>query len=201
MTSKQSIQFFHTLLIINYASNMQYIWLVVCGLFFTLKFSRLFTAVAVLACLRSLLSTGCSTTLFTGCSTTLFTGCNTTLFTGYSTTLFTGCSTTLFTWYSTTLFMYSVMFIINIIPLKLLSLDSILAKINESGFSIAMAKELTLSREEAEDFYAEHKDKDFFESLVSNMCRYLCIHVVLRFSKYYGCPLLPKCGRVVKIGL
>lgn len=48
--------------------------------------------------------------------------------------------------------------------------DSILAKINESGFSIAMAKELTLSREEAEDFYDEHKGKDFFESLVSNMC-------------------------------
>ena len=81
--------------------------------------------------------------------------------------------------------MYSVMFIINIIPVKPLSLDSILAKINESGFSIAMAKELTLSREEAEDFYDEHKGKDFFESLVSNMCRYsdLCIHVVLRFSK------------------
>ena len=54
MTSKQSIQFFHALLIIKYASNMQYIYLVVCGLFLTVKFSCLFTAVAVLACLRSL---------------------------------------------------------------------------------------------------------------------------------------------------
>ena len=59
MTSKQSIQFFHTLLIKKYASNMQYIWLVVCGLFLTVKFSCLFTAVAVLACLCSLLSITC----------------------------------------------------------------------------------------------------------------------------------------------
>ena len=54
MTSKQSIQFFHTFLIIKYASNMQYILLVVCGLFLTVKFSSLFTAVAILACLKSL---------------------------------------------------------------------------------------------------------------------------------------------------
>ena len=49
MTLKQSIQFFHTLLIIKYA------WL--CGgLFLTVKFSCLFTTVAVLVCLRSLLT-------------------------------------------------------------------------------------------------------------------------------------------------
>ena len=36
---------------------MQYIQLVVCGLFLTVKFSCLFTAVAVLFCLRSLFTT------------------------------------------------------------------------------------------------------------------------------------------------
>ena len=34
---------------------MQYIWLVVCGLLLTVKFSCLFTAVVVQACLSSLL--------------------------------------------------------------------------------------------------------------------------------------------------
>ena len=53
MNSKHSIQLFHTLLIIEYASNMQYIELVVCSLFLTVKFSCLFSAVAVLACLSS----------------------------------------------------------------------------------------------------------------------------------------------------
>ena len=43
MTSKQSINFFHTLLVIKYTSNMQYIVKnLVC----------LFTAVAVLVCVR-----------------------------------------------------------------------------------------------------------------------------------------------------
>ena len=51
--------------------------------------------------------------------------------------------------------------------------DEILEKVKEAGFSIAMAKEVTLTREEAEDFYAEHRGKDFFETLVTNMCRYL----------------------------
>ena len=41
-----------------------------------------------------------------------------------------------------------------------------------------MAKEVNLTREEAEDFYSEHKGKDFFEALVQNMCRYC-----------YYCPL------------
>ena len=54
-------------------------------------------------------------------------------------------------------------------------------KIKEAGFSIAMAKEVNLTREEAEDFYSEHKGKDFFEALVQNMCRYC-----------YYCPLQAK---------
>ena len=51
--------------------------------------------------------------------------------------------------------------------------ESILAKIEESGFTIAMSKEITLSREQAEAFYAEHKDSDFFETLVENMSRFV----------------------------
>ncbi|PFX23757.1 Thioredoxin domain-containing protein 3-like [Stylophora pistillata] len=47
--------------------------------------------------------------------------------------------------------------------------DSIIRKIEESGFTIAMSKEITLSRDQAEAFYADHKDSDFFESLVDNM--------------------------------
>lgn len=36
-----------------------------------------------------------------------------------------------------------------------------------------MSKEMTLSRDQAEAFYAEHKDADFFETLVTNMTRFV----------------------------
>lgn len=36
-----------------------------------------------------------------------------------------------------------------------------------------MSKEITLSRDQAEAFYADHKDSDFFEPLVDNMTRYV----------------------------
>ena len=51
--------------------------------------------------------------------------------------------------------------------------ESILSKIEESGFTIAMSKEITLSREQAGAFYAEHKGSDFFETLVENMTRFV----------------------------
>eukprot|EP00794_Sanderia_malayensis_P017266 gene17266-18990_t len=47
--------------------------------------------------------------------------------------------------------------------------DSIISKIEESGFTIAMSKEMQLTREQAEEFYAEHKGEDYFESLINNM--------------------------------
>nr|CAB3264380.1 CiIC3 thioredoxin domain-containing protein 3 homolog [Phallusia mammillata] len=47
--------------------------------------------------------------------------------------------------------------------------DAILTKIEEAGFKIAMQKEMTLSQEQAEDFYAEHKETDYFEPLVKQM--------------------------------
>lgn len=34
-----------------------------------------------------------------------------------------------------------------------------------------MSKEMALSRDQAEAFYADHKDSEFFESLVDNMTR------------------------------
>ena len=37
-----------------------------------------------------------------------------------------------------------------------------------------MTKEMHLSREQAEEFYSEHKDKDFFESLMTHMSRCVC---------------------------
>ena len=47
--------------------------------------------------------------------------------------------------------------------------DAILQKITESGFKIAMQKEVTLTTEQAEDFYSEHRDQEYFAPLVKQM--------------------------------
>lgn len=47
--------------------------------------------------------------------------------------------------------------------------EEILSQIKASGFTVALQKELTLTREQAMAFYAEHKDEPFFEMLVDNM--------------------------------
>ena len=44
-------------------------------------------------------------------------------------------------------------------------------KIHDAGFRIAARKETTLSREIAEEFYGELKDKDYYNDLVEHMCR------------------------------
>ena len=49
--------------------------------------------------------------------------------------------------------------------------DSIVSKIKEAGFEIALQKELTLSHEQAAEFYKEHEGKDYFESLCAHMSR------------------------------
>ena len=49
--------------------------------------------------------------------------------------------------------------------------EAILKHIEESGFLIAMQKEVQLTREQAEEFYIDHKDKDYFENLISTMTR------------------------------
>ena len=47
--------------------------------------------------------------------------------------------------------------------------DSILKAIEDAGFLIAMQKEVQLTREQAEAFYEQHKEEDYFESLITNM--------------------------------
>ena len=46
-----------------------------------------------------------------------------------------------------------------------------MSKIEESGFHIAMQKEVVLSREQAEEFYKEHKEQEYFEELITRMTR------------------------------
>jgi nucleoside diphosphate kinase len=50
--------------------------------------------------------------------------------------------------------------------------DSIIGKIKEAGFEIAYEKEMVLTKEQAEEFYREHQDKEFFDSLTTQMSRY-----------------------------
>ena len=44
-------------------------------------------------------------------------------------------------------------------------------EIRGSGFSVTQLKETVLSREMAEEFYKEHREKPFFSQLVEFMCR------------------------------
>ena len=45
----------------------------------------------------------------------------------------------------------------------------ICARIEDSGLDIVLKKELLLTRNQAEGFYAEHKGKPFFEALINFM--------------------------------
>jgi nucleoside diphosphate kinase len=47
--------------------------------------------------------------------------------------------------------------------------DAILAKIIEAGFQIAYSKELTLTKEQAAEFYKDQEDEDFYDSLCTHM--------------------------------
>ncbi len=47
--------------------------------------------------------------------------------------------------------------------------DDVLEKIKSSGFEIAMARQVQLDRQDAEDFYSEQRDQPFFEELVAEM--------------------------------
>lgn len=49
-------------------------------------------------------------------------------------------------------------------------LGQILATFEEAGLSIAAGRVHTMSRSEAEQFYAEHKERPFFGELVDYMC-------------------------------
>ena len=45
-----------------------------------------------------------------------------------------------------------------------------------------MSKEMTLSREQAEEFYTEHKDAEFFETLVTNMTRFVLNMIMILYK-------------------
>ncbi|MBN3324653.1 TXND3 protein, partial [Atractosteus spatula] len=47
--------------------------------------------------------------------------------------------------------------------------DEILKTIHESGFQIAMQKELTLTEEQATEFYKDHAGQEYFPSLIKHM--------------------------------
>lgn len=49
--------------------------------------------------------------------------------------------------------------------------ERILQEIRGSGFSVTQLKEMVLSRQMAEEFYKEHREKPFFSQLVEFMCR------------------------------
>lgn len=53
------------------------------------------------------------------------------------------------------------------------SSEEILDKIQARGFTISRLKDTVLSREMAEEFYKEHRDKPFFSQLVDYMCRWV----------------------------
>ncbi|KAI4893002.1 hypothetical protein NFI96_027329, partial [Prochilodus magdalenae] len=57
--------------------------------------------------------------------------------------------------------------------------EHILGEIQARGFSISQLQETILSREMAEEFYKEHRDKPFFSQLVDYMCRGPCTMLIL----------------------
>ncbi|XP_066497061.1 thioredoxin domain-containing protein 6 isoform X2 [Hoplias malabaricus] len=57
--------------------------------------------------------------------------------------------------------------------------EEILGEIHAGGFTISQLQETVLSREMAEEFYKEHRDKPFFSQLVDYMCRGPCTMLIL----------------------
>lgn len=49
--------------------------------------------------------------------------------------------------------------------------DKILEKIQENGFKIAMTRTIQLDRQQAEEFYSEHREQPFYEDLIQEMTR------------------------------
>ncbi|KER21339.1 hypothetical protein T265_10312 [Opisthorchis viverrini] len=57
--------------------------------------------------------------------------------------------------------------------------DSILEKIKEAGFVVASQKEITLSKEQAEDYYKEHRGETYFGELTTVMSSGPCLALLL----------------------
>jgi len=45
-------------------------------------------------------------------------------------------------------------------------------RIHEEGFRITMQKELQLNREQAEEFYSEHRGQPYYNELIERMTMY-----------------------------
>ncbi|CAJ1079236.1 thioredoxin domain-containing protein 6 isoform X4 [Xyrichtys novacula] len=57
--------------------------------------------------------------------------------------------------------------------------DKILEEIHANGFAVVQQKELVQSKEAAEEFYTEHREKPFFSQLVEFMCSGPCMMLIL----------------------
>lgn len=55
----------------------------------------------------------------------------------------------------------------------------VLRRIQEAGFTVRAMKMIRMSRQEAEGFYAVHKDRPFFEELTTFMSSGPCVPIVL----------------------
>ena len=49
--------------------------------------------------------------------------------------------------------------------------ETIIKKIEEAGFTVSLSKETHLTKEQAQQLYTEHKDKDFYDNLTDFMSR------------------------------
>ncbi len=58
-------------------------------------------------------------------------------------------------------------------------IGEVLRRIQDAGFQIRAMKMLTMSKDEAEGFYAVHEDKPFFDSLTNFMSSGPCVPLVL----------------------
>ncbi|XP_034549238.1 thioredoxin domain-containing protein 6 isoform X2 [Notolabrus celidotus] len=58
--------------------------------------------------------------------------------------------------------------------------EKIWEEIHANGFSVMQQKETVLSRETAEEFYKEHREKLFFSQLVEFMCSGPCVMLILK---------------------
>ena len=62
--------------------------------------------------------------------------------------------------------------------------EEIIMRIHEEGFKIAMQKELQLNREQAVQFYNEHRGQPYFDELINRMTMYANDMLILML-----CPL------------